>query len=189
MYGIGCICQQSLFSLVWHSFCACNANRKIKSVIVWVGVHSWVTEMLGLRWVVFFGDREHFWCWLALAFDIFCLVTRVVKCQYLSCWTLGVFRLGFQPFYLSMASRFDPNRGIIKHDETRNYRFFGAQNLAYFLNSDFAAIFGYSSSNPKMEMYEVFVTKTGVRVLERWWLTDDFPWRNLTFYRTLQNDL
>ena len=75
--------------------------------------------------------------------------------------------MGFQPFYLSMASRFDPNRGIIKHDETGNYRFFGAQNLAYFLNSDFAAIFDYSSSNPKMEMYEVFVTKTGVRVLER----------------------
>ena len=147
------------------------------------------TCMADLRWVVFFGDLEHFWCWLALAFDIFCLVTRVVKCQYLSCWTLGVFRLGFQPFYLSMASRFDPNRGIIKHDETRNYRFFGAQNLAYFLNSDFAAIFGYSSSNPKMEMYEVFVTKTGVRVLERWWLTDDFPWRNWAFYRTLQNDL
>ena len=116
---------------------------------------------------VFKGLALFRWPWfflvlIGVGLRHFLVSTNVVKCQFLSCWTLKMFMMEFQPLHLSMASRCDPNRRIVKIDETLNYRFFCALNLAYFLNADFGAILATTHWNPKITFYVDYLLTVGL---------------------------
>ena len=127
-------------------------------------VHIFTNDYWGrmLKGLALFRWPWFFLVLIGVGLRHFLVSTNVVKCQFLSCWTLKMFMMEFQPLHLSMASRCDPNRRIVKIDETLNYRFFCALNLAYFLNADFGAILATTHWNPKITFYVDYLLTVGL---------------------------